>query len=96
VAVYEAYKRWVGEPISIEELTAQAVAAAQADTKTPEMAPEFAVAEPDVRLVDKPLREVGAKRVLGTLHPEVRGKTMPGQPGVSQQPAGPIFVGDGA
>jgi hypothetical protein len=58
------------------------------------MAPRFAVDEPEVMTVDKPQREVGAKRVLGTSHPELRGKSLPGQPGVNQQPVGPLFVGD--
>lgn len=94
VAVYEAYKRWIGESVSIEDLTARAVTAAQADIKSAEMAAIVATAEPEVRVVDKPLRETGPKRVLGTVHPELRGRSLPGQPGVSQQPAGPIFVGD--
>lgn len=96
VTVYEAYKRWIGEAVSMADLTAQAVAAALSDKKAPEMAPEFAVAQPDVQVVDKPMREVGARRVLGTVHPERRGQSLPGQPNVSQQPAGPIFVGDSA
>ena len=95
VNVFEAYKRWIGEPVSMEELTAQAVLAARGgETAAPEMIEQFANAAPEVQVVDKPLRETGPKRILGTVHPEQRGKSLPRQPGVVQQPAGPVFVGE--
>lgn len=96
IEVFEAYKRWVGEPISMEALTAEALAIARGDmgAEAPQTNFEKQMADSDVRLVDKPLRDVGAKRVLGTMVPEVRGKTMPRQPGVVAQPSGPVFVSD--
>ena len=37
--------------------------------------------------------DVSPKRVLGSITPETRGTSMPVQPGVTQQPSGPVFVG---
>lgn len=94
--VYQAYKRWIGEVVPIEELIAQAAAAArgQAYDSAPEVAFESKVDAPEVQLVSTPIRDVGPKRVLGTLTPETSGKPMPRQAGVAPQPAGPIFVAE--
>lgn len=96
VAVYEAYRRWVGDAIPIADLIAQAAADARGGAPSPEIA-EVNMRTPDaeVRLVDKPARDVGAKRVLGNLTPEKRGVGMPKQTGVVAQPAGPTFVHEG-
>lgn len=37
--------------------------------------------------------DVRPQRVLGSVTPEVHGTSMPTQPGITQQPAGPVFVG---
>lgn len=96
VRVFEAYKRWVGEVIPVEELIAQAAAAARGQSDAPEVEHETRTLDPEVMVVDAPRRDVGPKRVLGTITPELRGKPTPGQPGVSAQPVGPIFVGENA
>lgn len=93
VQVYAAYKRWVGEPVSIEELTRQAAIDAMG-SNAPQMAPVEAIAEPEVRVADTPLRDMSPKRTLGTLTPEMHGVAMPRQPGVVAQPQGPVFVGE--
>ena len=91
VAIFAAYKRWVGEPVSIEELTRQAVADARGVPYVPEYMQDTSGGE-DIQVVDAPVRDVAPKRTMGTFTPEVRGRIMPGQPGVVAQPAGPIFV----
>lgn len=91
--VFSAYKRWIGEPVSIEELTARAVSEARGEV--PQMVQREAIAEPEVRLAPTAKRDVGAKRTLGTITPEMVGVTMPRQPGVAAQPQGPVFVGEG-
>jgi hypothetical protein len=96
VRVFEAYKRWVGEVIPVDELIAQAAAAARGQSNAPEVEHETRTLDPEVMVVDVPKREVGPKRVLGTITPELRGKPMPGQPNVVAQPTGPIFVGENA
>ena len=90
--IVEAYRRWVGDPVSIEELTAQAVADARGASQVPEIDVAARAMESDVQLVDAPLRDVSPKRVLGTIAPEARGRSMPGQPGIVAQPSGPTFV----
>ena len=91
IEIYAAYKQWIGEVISIEDLTRQAVI----DARGPAAAPEYkfdAGDASDIQLVDGEKRDVAPKRTLGTLVPELRGQARPGQPGIAAQPAGPIFV----
>ena len=94
--VYEAYKRWVGEVVPIDELVAQAAAIArgQSTTAIAELPTQTRIEDPDVRLVSSEKVDVAPKRVMGTLAPELRGKPMPRQPGVAAQPTGPVFVSD--
>jgi hypothetical protein len=94
--IYEAYRRWVGDVIPIDDLIAQAAAIARGDSSvaTAEMPAQARIEDPDVRLISSDKVEVGPKRVMGTLAPELRGKTMPRQPGVAPEPAGPVFVSD--
>lgn len=91
--VFSAYKAWVGDPVSIEELTAQAVIAVKGED-IPQFAPKNAIESPDVMVVDAPKRDVTPKRAMGVGTPERHGRAMPAQPGVMQQPVGPVFVGD--
>ena len=91
IEVFTLYKRWVGQVVTAEELLRQAAMEAMG-ARSPEFQEDLRTAEPEVMLVDAPLVDVGAKRVLGTLVPEVRGRNMPKQPGISDQPLGPIFV----
>lgn len=96
IQVYAAYKRWVGDVIPVEDLIAQAAAVARGDNaaiaaETPTRAH---VDNPDVRLINEPKVDVAPKRTLGTLTPELRGKSMPRQPGVMAQPVGPAFIAD--
>jgi hypothetical protein len=94
--IYEAYKRWVGEVVPVEHLIAQAAAIARGEssTLTAEMPVQARNEDPDVRLISADKVEVGPKRVMGTLAPELRGKTMPRQPGMTPEPTGPVFVSD--
>jgi hypothetical protein len=94
--VYEAYKRWVGEVVPVDELIAAAAAIARGEssTLTAEMPTQARIEDPDVRLISADKVDVAAKRVMGTLAPELRGKVMPRQPGVTPEPAGPVFVSD--
>lgn len=94
--IIEAYRRSVGEPVPIEDLVAQAIINARGGVQAPQVEQTAKVIDPDVQLVDAPKRDVGPKRTFGTITPELRGKSMPSQPGVSAQPAGPIFVDAGA
>lgn len=92
IRIYEAYKRWVGEVVPIEALVAQAAADARGDFGAPEIDQVMRSMDPEVHLVDTPLRNVAPQRVLGTLTPEARGRVMPQQPGIVAQPTGPVFV----
>ncbi len=57
-------------------------------------APAQGVQGSGVELVQAAKRhDVSPKRVAGTMVPETRGTSMPVQPGVTQQPTGPVFVG---
>lgn len=95
VAVCEAYRRWVGDPIPVEELIAQAAATARGGSPSPEIAAvDVRTPDPEVRLVEGKTRDVSPKRVLGTTAPELRGRPMPKQPGIAGQPVGPTFVSD--
>lgn len=96
IQVYAAYKRWIGEVVPVDELIAQAAQAARGVSNVPEVEAQRATAESEVMLVDAPKRDMAPKRVLGTITPELAGKPMPSQPGMVQQPVGPIFVGDAA
>lgn len=89
--VYAAYRQWVGEPVSMEDLTAQAVMEAQS---VEPMTKVGLSKESDVILVDAPVRDMKPKRTLGTATPELVGKTMPAQPGQVAQPVGPFEVGE--
>lgn len=90
--VIEAYRRSVGDPIPIEDLVSQAIINARGPSQAPAIEQTVKVLEPEVMIVDAPKRETGAKRTFGTIVPELRGQTMPKQPGVSAQPVGPVFV----
>lgn len=92
--VYSAYRRWVGDPISVEDLLANAMMNARGGPRVAEVTDEPALAHSDVELVEGAVREVGPTRTLGTVVPETRGKLMPGQPGITGQPVGPFSVGD--
>lgn len=94
--VYEAYKRWVGDVIPIDDLIAQAAAIARGEssTVTAEMPTQARIEDPDVRLISADKVDVAPKRVMGTIAPELRGKPMPRQPGLTPQPVGPVFVSD--
>ena len=96
IQVFEAYKRWVGEPVDMDELTAEAARIAHGDNSNdaPQTYMETKIEDSDARLVETPIRDISPKRVLGTSAPELRGKTMPRQPGVMAQPAGPVYVSD--
>jgi hypothetical protein len=93
--IFEAYKRWVGEVHSIEDLVAQAIVESHGGPKIPEIATAGPQAQPsEVMLVDEPIRDVSPPRQFGTIVPELRGMVTAKQPGISAQPVGPIFVGD--
>jgi hypothetical protein len=94
--VFEAYRRWVGDPTTIEDLLATALINARGGPRPMEVTAEPAATDSDVQLVDKPKRDVQPNRTLGTVTPERRGVAMPGQPGVVGQPVGPFNVGEGA
>lgn len=90
--VMQAYRRWVGEVVSVEDLIAEAAATARGAPNAPQIELEAKTLEPEVVLVDAPKRDVTPKRTMGTIIPELRGKSMPRQPGVAAEPVGPIFV----
>ena len=93
--VYVAYKKWIGEAVSVKDLLAQAAAEARGGEVISDMAIVRTGAE-DIQVIDAPIRDMTPKRILGTSGIETRGRAMPGQPGIVAQPKGPVFVGDAA
>lgn len=94
--IYSAMMQWIGGPtLGIEDQLAAAIA----KTHEPPMVTgngTQGVSSP-VELVEIAHRhEVKPKRVAGTLTPETHGVSMPQQPGITQQPTGPIFIGAAA
>jgi len=93
--IYAAYRQWVGKPVTVDQLLAKAAAEARGGTAIPEQALVRTGAE-DIQVIEGPLRDMTPKRVLGTSGIETRGKPMAKQPGIVQQPQGPVFVGEAA
>lgn len=91
MAIYAAYKQWVGEVVSIEELVAAAANEARGGIAIPESALVRAGAE-DIQVIDAPLRDMTPTRALGTNGPETRGRPMPAQAGAVMAPQGPVYV----
>lgn len=91
--VYAAMMTWIGGPTpEIGEQIAQAMAASK-EAPLITGAPAAAASSPVEIVGGAERHDVAPKRVLGNSQPEVRGVSMPIQPGVTQQPAGPVFVG---
>jgi hypothetical protein len=93
--IYVAYKQWVGEIISVDDLLRKAAAEARGGVAIPDTALVRSGAE-DIQVIDAPIRDMTPKRILGTSGLEVRGTPTPRGPGVTQAPVGPIYVGDAA
>ena len=91
-----AIEQWFGDPLSasdIDDIAGYLLVEVDGYQLAKLLDGEWGI-DPDARLVETPIRDIAPKRVLGTSAPELRGKTMPRQPGVMAQPAGPVYVSD--
>lgn len=93
--IHEALIRSLGgHTPEIGTQIAEAMLAAKATTVPLVGAPATGSSDNRVEVIaNAKLHDVSPKRVMGTSVPEMHGTSMPVQPGITQQPVGPSFVG---